>query len=336
MKTFFAFSFVALCTALTVLGQSPAVPDSVRRANAPIVTARFVPDSVGLGDRFRLRLEVTKDIMQQIGWPEGKPGENGQPTMFTDHIEQVADLPQDTVRVEGRRVTLSKEWELTCFKDGWHGLKHIPVLFSDKNIVDSVYARPDSIMIFVGTFEIDTLTQQIYDIKPVLGAPLRFGEFSGWLLMAWALVALIIVGILIYIDWKRNGRPFWAPREKEPPHLAAIRALEALSHQKLWQNNKHKQYYTLLADIVRTYIEGRYGVAAMEMTSDELLGAMRGLDLPERNRRQLTTLFSVADLAKFAKYTPPAEDNESCYNDAYYFVEDTKPAEEEQPTQEKS
>jgi hypothetical protein len=34
-----------------------------------------------------------------------------------------------------------------------------------------------------------------------------------------------------------------------------------------------------------------------------------------------------ADLAKFAKFEPDAEQNESAYSKAYYFVEETKPVE---------
>ena len=37
---------------------------------APVVRARFEPDSVGIGDAFLLKVEVEKDIVQQIGFPQ--------------------------------------------------------------------------------------------------------------------------------------------------------------------------------------------------------------------------------------------------------------------------
>ena len=43
-----------------------------------------------------------------------------------------------------------------------------------------------------------------------------------------------------------------------------------------------------------------------------------------------------ADLVKFAKATPEAEQNEADYLKAYYFVEETKPVEEEAPAEEES
>ncbi len=310
--------------ALAASGQANLGRDSVRKANEPVVTARFIPDSIAIGDHFRLRLEVTKDLMQPVGFPIGDADSTGRP-MMTQYIEILEDLPVDTVRVDGRRITIAKEWKLTSFQAGTQWIKKIPVLWADKNIMDTVYARPDSIILQIGTFEIDTTTMTIYDIKLPMAAELRFGEFSGYLFGGLLLAAMIWAGIWMLLRMRREKTGLWK-RRYEPPHLAAIRALEALHHQKLWQNNKHKQYYTLLADIVRTYIEGHFGVSAMEMTTDELLQAMREVELEEKNRAQLASLLGTADLAKFAKYTPPAEDNEACYDDAYYFVEDTKPA----------
>ena len=101
----------------------------------------------------------------------------------------------------------------------------------------------------------------------------------------------------------------------------------------MWQNNKHKLYYSLLTEILRTYIDGRWGVSAMEMTSDEIIAAMRSVELPDKARMDLTAILRDADLVKFAKFAPEAEQNENDYQKAYYFVEETKPV-EENPTAE--
>ena len=129
---------------------------------------------------------------------------------------------------------------------------------------------------------------------------------------------------------KRLGDLF-KPAPPLPPHVAAIQALEALHNQKLWQNNRHKQYYSGLTDILRTYIAARWDIGAMEMTSDEIIDAMRAEELPDKARMDLTAILRDADLVKFAKATPPAEENEADYLKAYYFVEETKPVEEETP-----
>ena len=118
------------------------------------------------------------------------------------------------------------------------------------------------------------------------------------------------------------------PAPPLPPHEAALAALEKLRAQRLWQEGKHKLYYSALTDILRTYIAGRYGVSAMEMTSDEIIAAMRSIELPDKARADLTAILRDADLVKFAKAEPDAEQNEQNYLRAYYFVEETKRVEQ--------
>ena len=107
----------------------------------------------------------------------------------------------------------------------------------------------------------------------------------------------------------------------------AIEALERLRDEKLWQNNKHKLYYSGLSDILRTYLAGRFEVGAMEMTTDEIAYALRDVEIEQKPKMDLLSVLRDADLVKFAKALPEAEDNELAYNKAYFFVEETKPVE---------
>ena len=189
----------------------------------------------------------------------------------------------------------------------------------------------------MATFQIDSTSQSIYDVKPQWNLPFRFGEVSGY--AQWGALALVLLlaaayALKRYLEsrGKRLGDLF-RPSPPQPPHVVAIKALEALHHQKLWQNNKHKQYYSALTDILRTYIAARWGVGAMEMTSDEIIEAMRSEELPDKARMDLTAILRDADLVKFAKATPDAEQNEADYLKAYYFVEETKVAEAEEETE---
>jgi hypothetical protein len=117
------------------------------------------------------------------------------------------------------------------------------------------------------------------------------------------------------------------PAPPLPPHVVAFAALEKLRSERLWQEDKHKLYYSTLTDIVRSYIAGRYGVGAMEMTSDEIIEAMRSVELPQKSSMDLTQILREADLVKFAKALPEAEENEAAYRAVWDFVEQTKPVE---------
>ena len=76
------------------------------------------------------------------------------------------------------------------------------------------------------------------------------------------------------------------------------------------------------------------------MTTDEIVDALRGVDIEQKQKMNLVAVLRDADLVKFAKAMPEAEENEAAYNKAYYFVEETKPVEvveddEDEPTKNK-
>jgi hypothetical protein len=177
----------------------------------------------------------------------------------------------------------------------------------------------------VNTFEIDTTKQQIHDIKPPLDMPVKFGEFSGYLLVTLLIIGAVVMLIIWLVKRYKNRKQTLvvSNKPKEAPEVIAIRALEELQNEKLWQNNRHKLYYTRLTDIIRTYIDHRWDINSMEMTTSQTLEAVKKL-IPEDAKSQLSRLLTTADYVKFAKYTPDVEDNEMSWNDAYNFVEQTK------------
>ena len=231
-----------------------------------------------IGDRFDLVVDVEKDLVQVVQFPEfeDKPG---------NPIELHKEYPIDTLERDGRHLKLRKRYTLAAFEEGKWNLGRPAVLYADKNIVDTLWAR-DSLYLEVATFQIDSTSQSIYDVKPQWNLPFRFGEVSGY--AQWGALALVLLlaaayALKRYLEsrGKRLGDLF-RPSPPQPPHVVAIKALEALHHQKLWQNNKHKQYYSALTDILRTYVAARWGFGAMEMTSDEIIEAMRAEELPDK------------------------------------------------------
>lgn len=299
---------------------------TVRAQKQPVVTARIEPDSVMIGDRFDYVIEVEKDLVQVVGFPVFEPDAGNR------FFELIEELPVDTLLREGRRMKLSKRYRLAAFEEGRHDLGPAEILYADKNIVDTLRTA-ERMVLDVRTFEIDSTSHSIFDLKGQRTLPFRMGEISGYL--AWSLPGLLLLAAAIYAllrYLKKRGATLgglFAPAPPLPPHVEAIRALEELHHRKLWQNNRHKQYYSGLTDILRTYISRRWEVGAMEMTSDEIIEAMRPLELPDKARIDLTTILRESDLVKFAKAVPAAEENENAYLKAYYFVEETKPATEQ-------
>jgi hypothetical protein len=288
---------------------------AIGQTKQPEITAKFSADSIMIGDQFYLDIKIDKDQTQITSFPI--VGDTLIPG-----IEILKEYPIDTVESNGRQITLSKRYLLTSFDQGYYTVQY-PILYTDKNITDTIFSSSNRL--FVNTFEIDTTKQQIYDIKPQQKMSLKFGEFTGYLL-----ITLVAVAILLWLTMRiiryyrqRGANKITVEKPTEAPEVIAIRALEELQNEKLWQNNRHKLYYTRLTDIIRTYIDQRWDINSMEMTSSETLRAVDKL-ISKDIKAQLGRILTTADYVKFAKYKPETEDNEMSWNDAYDFVEQTK------------
>ena len=132
------------------------------------------------------------------------------------------------------------------------------------------------------------------------------------------------------------ARPILQLRSKPklPPHVIAMEALENLRLKKLWQAGKVKEYYTEMTDIIRYYIEGRFSIYAMEMTTDEIMQSLKAHEDGSAARDLLRDTLVLADLVKFAKAQPLPLDNEQSLNQCIDFVKATKPVAEVSETKE--
>ena len=178
--------------------------------------------------------------------------------------------------------------------------------FNGEDWSDSVSTYP--LYLLVRSVAVDST---IYDIKSPIHVPVGFMEVFPY--VAGGLALLAAVGFLVWYLRKRRGSESLLPASKteEPAHVIALRDLDELKEQKIWQQNEFKNYYSRLTEIIRRYMERRYGIPAMEMTSQEIHRAWvsSGEDRDDLSG-SLNMLLNLADLVKFAKEKPIASDNE--------------------------
>jgi len=142
----------------------------------------------------------------------------------------------------------------------------------------------------------------------------------------WAMGALVLVTALVY-GWLYRTRPqpqtiqiFTDPRA---PHEIAFDELERISRLNLPAQGQFKPYYILLADCLRTYLEGRYSIPAMDSTSSEIKAALRRVTISSEQIQQVMTLFNECDLGKFAEFTPTVTEADQLLEQARQWVEKT-------------
>jgi len=144
------------------------------------------------------------------------------------------------------------------------------------------------------------------------------------------LVGLAAAGLTVLIFWlirrRKNKKPLFErkPKPALPPHVVAINKLEELRLAKVWQNGKIKQYHSELTDIMREYLDNRYHFDAPEMTSDEILEALRGIMKNKEAMEKLSGVFFLSDMVKFAKAQPTALENDLSLSHCVDFVNETK------------
>ena len=330
MNTKFNTKYIRLWFSLAVLfvvGLSFVVSAQTSGAvvpqNAPRVSGSFEPDSIGIGDRFTYSIVVEKDLVQTVIFPNFAAA-GGQ------EFALIEDPAVDTLERDGRRLKIRKSYLLAAFQEGWHHIRP-QVMYADKNIIDTIYA-PDTLELMVNTFQIDSTSHGLFDIKPQKTLPFKLGEITDYI--AWSIVGILLLLALLYAAKRilaHYGKSFgtiFKPAPPLPPHEEAFAALERLRVLNLCADGKHKLYYSTLTDILRTYIVRRFDVGAMEMTSDEIIESMRGVELQQKQSMDLTMILREADLVKFAKAMPESSEAEAVMRAAWEFVDATKPVEE--------
>ena len=151
------------------------------------------------------------------------------------------------------------------------------------------------------------------------------------MIVPWALLGLIIAGIPLAIGtwiWWRRRSPE-VPHEEIPqpsPHEEALQALEALERSRLLADQQFDAFTLQLSNIVRRYIEKRFGVHAPEMTTEEFLQAAASAQaLSSKQQTLLREFLNQCDMVKFARYQLSAAEGAALLDAARQFVHETIP-----------
>ncbi len=270
-----------------------------------------------IGGKIDLTIEVPFNKGDVVNWPVFKD-------TITRSLEILSTSKIDTITDEETGNQLLKQIvSITSFDTGFIVMP--PFSFDVvKNGAPAQTIKTEPVLFEVFKIKVDP-SADIKDIKPIFKAPLTFAEIIPWL------AVLLFLGLLIYFTLyylkKRKAKPIDKPQPKIriPAWEVALNKLDLLKSEKMWEKGDIKEYYTRLTDILREYFELRYNVNAAEMTSSEILDAMKQHinELPAE--RHLRELLILSDMAKFAKAQPGDYENEQSIIYGYEIVNSTIP-----------
>jgi hypothetical protein len=115
------------------------------------------------------------------------------------------------------------------------------------------------------------------------------------------------------------------PGDNQLPEDIAYACLDRIARMDLPGIGAFKQHYSMVADCIRQYLLGIYGIPAMDMTTTELKRALRRKHMELETQHLLWDLFEQADMVKFAKYVPEVAEARNIIRWGKHFVDCTKP-----------
>lgn len=288
---------------------------------------------VMFGNPMTFHLQAVVPQGQHIVFPQD-PIKHGGILAYDDTLQFLLELDDanfphvDTVSMSGDAVTLRQD--LTVFAFDSASLYIPPFEFVTER-GDTMRTNALALKVFVPFDSVQVDPEKYLDIKGVLTPDFVLWDYIGWFLWPLLVLALIAAAWLGYRYWRAHRpevKEVVAPEPVLPAHIVAMQALDELSGRKLWQNGLNKQYHTELTDILRSYIERRFEVPAMESTTDQIIDSLYELTVTQRSSVvNLQQVLSLSDLVKFAKYQPLPEENQLSFVNARMFVEQTKPSE---------
>jgi hypothetical protein len=169
-------------------------------------------------------------------------------------------------------------------------------------------------------------TGDIRDIRGPMAIALSVVRTGLWALGA---IAVLAVGWVLWRRMRRRGAAAdEAPARRapaRPPHEVALEALAELEASPLLERGEVKAYHIRASEIVRAYVEARFEVPALEMTTWEVLDGLARAGLDADVRDALRRFLDPCDLVKFAKVRPDAAASRGVLADGRAFVQETAP-----------
>lgn len=292
----------------------------------PLIDVSIDSAAILIGEQTMLHLTVTADQDRPV-----------QVIIPNDTLMAGVELlnlsKADSTQIENNRLVIKQDLLITSFDSALYLLPPLKVIDG----VDTVYSN--QVALKVSTLPVNAENpEEYFDIKQVWKPPFVWADYLPILL---GILLVLLLAAVAWYGWKRWREqksliPFKKEEPKLPPHEQAIKELDAIREQKLWQQGLNKAYYTQITETLRRYIDGRFGINAMEMTSGEILDLIRQNDEAKPLYENLRQILSLADFVKFAKMNPLPDENDLSLANAYRFVEQTKPVEEEAKPAEES
>jgi hypothetical protein len=293
------------------------------QANAQVeVHAVLDSNSIRIGEQTRLdvylRYDATTQKKLDIQWPVIED-------TLKKEIEVVNITKIDTFpdKANPNIVQQHLQITITSFDSGYYAIPPFKFILN-KDTAHPLVTEP--LLLAVNTMPTDTALAKIRDIKPPYDEPFDWRWYLPYAYWSLGVIAAAIILIIILVRLSKRKQVEEVPVDdtpKIPPHVTAFESLEKIKAEAVWKENRTKEYYSSIADTIRLYIEERFKINALELTSDEILHIFKSQVVDTDSKHKLYQILTLSDFVKFAKQIPIEAEHTLTLNNAFEFVNGT-------------
>ena len=298
------------------------------RVGPVVAVVSLAPPSPRLGDPLALTLAVSAE-----------PGVTVEMPAFGDALGRFAIVdyaPREETTEDGQ-LLLSQRYTLQASASGRQRIPRLRVEFVDErdgsdDERDQRATKARELLTEELGFEVESVLPEGAVVDELRPARPMLAELQGpwwarhwpWFAVGVLLLAAAVGGLLV---WLRRADQ----RARTTAFERAIERLERLQRRGLPGSADLDAWYVELSDIVRRYIEARFGLRAPELTTEEFLAETgRSAELTPSHRSLLSAFLERCDRVKFARYSPGDTESHEALQLARQFLRETRDAASQQ------
>jgi hypothetical protein len=245
-------------------------------------------DSIMIGDQFQYKMGINVPEGFIVAWPQLMD-------TISKNIE-IIDIQDIDTSYQENTFILNRQFTLTSFDSGYFEIPSYTFKFRHEN--DTIDFESNTLRHYIQVFTpvVDT-SQAFKTIKGPIAEPYTFREALPWIALGLFIIVIIFL-IIWFIQKRKKNKPLFTakPKPELPPHVIAFQMFEEL----------------------------RLAKVSHEMTTDEILEALKEKHINTEVSDKLKSALRLADLVKFAKAKPTPLENDVCLNHCVDFVKETK------------
>jgi hypothetical protein len=285
------------CTSVVLVLLTLAAPGAGLGAQATITTS-VDTTLITVGDRITLTVSVEHPPGATVVWPD---------SLDLSPFEVLAARAAEP-RTTGDRTTSCASFALTAFELGALDVPSFDVVVRSADGTE-VALGTDRWAVEVVSVGVDE-GGDIREIRGPLSIPLGIVRIALWLLALVLAAAALWALLRRFRD--REAVDESHPEPTRPPHEVALDALARLEASAMLERGAVKEFHIEVSEILRRYVEARYRVPALEMTTAEVLAGLERVGVGADFRDGLRRFLDQCDMVKFAKVRPsPAASREA-------------------------